>query len=377
MKYLYFLALILLVSACNKQPKLALTFKTGAVKNGTITLNQVNEMLFSQPIKDGSATIDKPLAAPGYYTISIIDGDKPLNTKQTFELYLENGSYTVETKVNALYPTVTSASKTQQQLSDYYKIENEMAGSLNSAVNSGLSFLESSEARNQSPKEHSALIVKTRGYQIQRRKLEPKVLDAYMTKYPDNVVAAHIMAQQYMDEYPAEYGALAKKLTAEARNSDDGLKVTNKLNVLVKLLPGADAPEITGVMPDGKPFDRHAIKFKAILVEFWVSGSQLSVTNHSKIINGLIVGDRDRNKFGVVSVSTDTKADVWKCSIKQSNLIWPQVCDFKGDSSPNVANWKIGTIPTYFLVDANWKIIKANIDILDVDQEVHEYFNKH
>ncbi|MES2267831.1 MAG: thioredoxin-like domain-containing protein [Bacteroidota bacterium] len=378
MKHLYYFALVLLVvSACNTQPKLELNFKTGTVKNGTITLNQANEMLLSQPIKDGSATVSKPIEKPGYYTITVIDSDKPLNTKQTFELYLENGAYTIETRSAGLYPSVTSASKMQQQLSDYYKIENEMAGSLNNAISSGLNFLESAEARNQSAKERSALIKKTGGYQVQRRELEPKILDAYINKHPNNVVAAHIMAQQYMDEFPAEYNKIAAKLTDEAKKTDDGLKITDKLNLLVKLLPGADAPEISGVMPDGKAFNRKAIKFKAILVEFWTSNSRLSEMNHSRILNGLIIGDRDKHKFGVVSVSTDTDEKTWKRAIKQSNLNWPQVADFKGDASPNVTNWKITKVPTYFLVDANWKIIKPNIDILDVDDVVHEYFNKH
>src|SRR6478735_8134151 len=109
MKHFYILAaLVLLVCACDTQPKLSLNFKTGTVKNGTITLSMTNETLFSQPIKDGTATIDKPLEKPGYYTIAVIDSDKPLNTKQTFELYLENGAYTIETKSAGLYPSVTS-----------------------------------------------------------------------------------------------------------------------------------------------------------------------------------------------------------------------------------------------------------------------------
>jgi hypothetical protein len=52
------------------------------------------------------------------------------------------------------------------------------------------------------------------------------------------------------------------------------------------------------------------------------------------------------------------------------------VADFKGDSSPNVANWQIKTIPAYFLVDGQWHILKANIDLADVDQFVHDYLKK-
>ena len=98
--------------------------------------------------------------------------------------------------------------------------------------------------------------------------------------------------------------------------------------------------------------------------------------NHSKILNGLIIGDSDKKRFGVVSISTDKDQDVWKRAIKTSNLNWPQVADFKGDISPNVANWKITAVPSYFLVDSKWRIIKPNIDIVTVDDEVHNYLLK-
>ncbi|MCQ6960436.1 thioredoxin-like domain-containing protein [Mucilaginibacter aquariorum] len=378
MRYYYLIALALLLTACNKTPKVELNFKAAGIKTGTIILSQFKETLLSQDIKDGAATISKPIQAPGYYDITIIDNDKPLNSKTTFNIYLENGNYTIDLKPGTKegYPTITSGSKVQQQLSDYYKIENEIAGPLNHTIDSLLNYLDSKEISTLSKKAHSALITKTRDYQIERRKLEPKVLDAYVTKHPDNVVAAHIMGQQFMDEYPVEYNNILKKLTAEAKATEDGQKVTDKLSVLVKLLPGSEAPDIVGATPDGKAFDKRSIKAKVILVEFWVSNSQLSQMNHSKILNGLIIGDNDKKRFGVVSISTDKDQDVWKRAIKTSNLNWPQVADFKGDASPNVANWKITAVPSYFLVDSKWRIIKPNIDIVTVDDEVHNYLLK-
>jgi hypothetical protein len=160
MRYFYFLALGLLLSACNPQPNLELSFKADGIKTGTITLSQFNETLFSQNIKEGSATISKPLATPGYYTISVIDGDQPLSTKQTFELYLENGNYTVEAKPNESYPAVTTASKLQLQLNDYYKVEDEMAGTLNHTVDSLLKFLDSRDGKAQAKRSTRHLLLK-------------------------------------------------------------------------------------------------------------------------------------------------------------------------------------------------------------------------
>ncbi|RYU87890.1 redoxin domain-containing protein [Mucilaginibacter terrigena] len=376
MKYCcYIIASCVLLIACNNAPKFELTFKSADIKNGTITLNQVNQTLFTQAITNGNAVINNPITSPGYYTVSVIDSDKPLSAKKSFEVYLENGSYSIELNTNNRreYPNITSASKTQQQLSAYYKIENRIAGRLNHTIDSLLTFLDSRAARGLSKKEHSAFINKTRAMQTKRRKLEPEVLNAYVTQYPDNIVAAHIMARQYLDEHPADYNKIFGKLTDEAKKTPDGQKIADKLNVLIQLLPGSVAPDITGNTPDGKSFNKRSVNAKVILVEFWISGSRLSQMNHSKILNGLIIGDSDKKNFAIISVSTDTDPEVWKRAIKQSNLNWPQVADLKGDYSPNVANWKIAAVPTYFLVDGNWRIIKPNIDIIDVDQEVHDY----
>jgi len=377
MRYYPLLSIALLLSACNA-PKADLTFKAPGIKSGTIQLRRGNDILLTKEIKDGSAAINKPIDTPGYYNVTVIDDAKTLSAKNNFEVYLENGSYTIESKEGSkAYPVVLSGSKTQQQLSDYYKVADEMAGSLDHTIDSLLNYLDSREVRSLGKKERSALIVKTRGYQIERRKIEPGILEAYLKKYPGNAVAPHIMAQQYVDEYPAEYNALLNKLSAEAKNTPDGQTVTDKLSLLVKLLPGSVAPDITGVTLAGKPFDKRSVKAKVILVEFWVSKSELSQQNHAKMLNSLILGDNDRKQFAMVSVSTDTDEKVWKSAVQKSNLNWPQVADLKGDSSPNVANWKIKAVPSYFLVDGSWHILKANIDIIDVDQEVHDYLKTH
>ncbi|GGH12918.1 TlpA family protein disulfide reductase [Mucilaginibacter phyllosphaerae] len=378
MKYCYLIVFALLISACSNTPKVDLTINAAGINNGTIILSQANESLLSQNFKDGAAHINKPISTAGYYNISIIDTEKPLASKISFEVYLENGSYTIQTKAgSADYPAITSSSKTQQQLSDYYVTEGRMAGKLNQNISTNLIYLDTREARSLPKKERSALIAKTRNYQIARRKMEPAILKAYLSQHPDNVVAAHIMNLQYLDEYPAEYNALLNKLTAQAKQTPDGQKVADKLSLLMKLLPGAEAPDITGVTPDGKDFDKRSIKKKLILVEFWAAKSDQSQRNHSKMLNGLIIGDSDKKQFEIVSVSIDSSEDVWKRALKLSNLTWPQVADFKGDSSPNVSNWKITTLPAYFLVDSKWRILKPNIDIIDVDQEVHDYLKIH
>ena len=138
-----------------------------------------------------------------------------------------------------------------------------------------------------------------------------------------------------------------------------------------------EAPDIAGHTPDGKPFDKKSIDNKVTLIEFWRSDSKLSRLNHQKMVRGIILTESDRKDFGMISVSIDTDNNSWINAVKEDHTSWPQVSDLKGDSSPNVNNWSITTLPTYFLVDKQWHIIKPNVAFTDIDTEVHEYLAKH
>ncbi|MBL4677383.1 MAG: hypothetical protein JKY70_14440 [Mucilaginibacter sp.] len=365
----------ILFSACGNVPQVHLTLTDKSINSGKLMLSQYNQTVLTKNIKDGTGKIDEALASSGYYDVAVTDDAKSLNNGQKFTLYLENGDYTVEPQQNA-YPKVTSTSKIQQQLSDYYKLEEKMAGKLDHSIDSLVKYLDTREVKDMDKKERAELYTKTRGLQHDRREMEPKILMAYVKANPNSLASAHILAEQYLDEFAQEYADIYSMLTDSAKNTDDGLKVGNKVAVLVKLIPGSVAAEITGQTPDGKLFDRKALKEKLVLVEFWKSGSEASNRNHIKMSSGLILTPADREKFAIVSISLDTDKTTWLKNAPKNTDKWIQVSDLKGDASPNVANWKIKAAPTYFLLDENWHLLQPNINLTDVDQAVHDYLNK-
>lgn len=373
-RILPFFAGILLVS-CNGAPKLNLTLANSDINNGKMLLKQHNETVITQPVKDGKASYNQALQSPGYYDMALVDNNKPLGSKKMFTLYLENTNYLIEPQNNS-YPKIISGSKIQQQLTDYYQLESQMAGKLDARIDVMIKYLQSQEVKNMPPKQRAALYENTRKMQTERRKLEPEILTSYLKTHPNSLAAAHILAEQYLDEYASQYAGVYAMLSDSAKNTDDGIKVGNKVAALVKLLPGATAAEITGQTPDGKPFDRHTLKAKVILVEFWKSGSVLIDQNHAKMSNGIIITPRDREQFAAISVSLDTDKAAWLKNAPKNTDKWVQVTDLKGNTSPNVTNWKIKAVPTYFLLDGNWKLLQANINLIDVDQAVHDYLNK-
>jgi hypothetical protein len=378
MKILYTASLVLLFASCKQAPKLDINIKADGVTNGVVILKQANEQTFSEPLKNGELTKSTQLQAPGYYSLAVIDNNKPITSKIAYDIYLENGSYTIQTNPAkpADYPTITTTSATQKDLNEYYRLQNKYTGAMDRKIDSLTRYLQSNAVAALSKQDRANLYASTREVQKARRLLDLKVLKEYTEKYPASKVGAHIMYQVYYPEYAEAYSEIFKKFPDEAKTSDDGLKVSNKLGALLSQVSGGTAPDIAGTTPDGKPFNKQAINKKATLVEFWNPGNETSVMYHKQLVKGIILTPADQKNFGVVSVAITDNITAWLTAIKTDGKPWQQLSDGKGDQSPNVAKWEIKTVPMYCLVDKNWKMIKSNISFGEIDTEVHEYLKK-
>jgi len=342
MKYFPFLALLILWAGCNKVAHVEFTGTTPGVKSGTVVIkNQRDSTLYGVNIKDEKFQTGGILPEAGYYTMDVIDDADKSSHDRHFEVYLEDGKYTVATEAGKLfkYPKITSSSKIQNDLSAYNTLNNQTsAGAPNEAAQ----------------------------------------FDAYqqfLKQYPQSSISAHLMSRMAYDAEPAKYYEMYKTFSAEAKNSVEGKEIGEKLSHLVKLIPGAQSPVIVGKTPDGKPFDPASIKKKVILIDFWRAVNQVSRLNHQSMQS--LLKEFKANDFGILSVSIDSKADWWTGAIKEDNMTWAQVSDLKGNDSQNAANWAVSQIPTYCLVDGNWKIIARDIQLREVPVYVNEYLSKH
>ncbi|RWY46257.1 TlpA family protein disulfide reductase [Mucilaginibacter gilvus] len=377
MKILYTASLLLLFASCKQAPKLDISIKADGVANGVVLLKQANELTFNEPLKNGELTKSTQLQAPGYYSLSVIDNNKPITSKIAYDIYLENGSYTIQTNPAkpADYPAITTTSAPQKELNEYYQLLDKYTGAMDRKIDSLTRYLQSNTVAALSKQDRAALYTSTREVQKARRLLDLKVLKEYTDKYPKAKIGAHIIVQVYYPEYAEAYNELFQKLPDDVKLSDDGLKIRNKLGNMLSQVAGADAPDIAGTTPDGKPFNKKAIDKKITLVEFWKPSNETSDLIHKQLVKGIILTPADQKNFGVVTVALDDKKDVWLKAIKNDNKPWQQLQD--GDASTNVTKWEINTLPTFMLVDKNWKTIKSNVPFGEIDTEVHEYLKTH
>lgn len=379
MKSRYLIPILIIISACNRSPKLDLTVKAPDITDGAVILKQANQITFNEPFKNGALHIDKQMQSPGFYSLSITNNNRVTTTQPAFDVYLENGTYTIEPQKSNPdgYPSITTSSATQKDLTAYYTLANQMAGVLDHQIDSLSRYLKTAAAEKLSKKDRADIYANTRDLQKKRRELDLQILQRYTDEHPQNKIAAHIMNQQYFEDNPIAYQALFQKFSDDLKNSDDGLKISNKLNPLTGILTNAQAPQIVGSTPAGKQFDKTNLNKKLTLVEFWKPSNNTSRMLHQRLVQGIILTPADRQNLAILSVSIDDNRATWLEAVKDEHKAWLDVSDLKGENSPNVSAWGIKQLPAFFLVDNNWHTVKSNLDFADIDTEVHEYLKKH
>ncbi|MDB5136072.1 MAG: hypothetical protein JWP37_2675 [Mucilaginibacter sp.] len=377
MKYLFFGLSLILFAGCNKFGHVEFTGTAAGIKSGVFVIKNLRDStLYGENIKDEKIHATGILPKAGYYTMDITDDADKKSYEVHYEVYLEDGKYTIQTAPDKTYkyPKITSSSKIQNELSAYYMLVDQQSADAHQKAQNMAAEVKK-KTNSSSAAQYTVLINKLSAAEDKEAAAGFSAYKQFVKEYPQSSISAHLMSKMDYAGKPVEYYDLYKTFGAEAKNSDEGKEIGEKLGHLVKLVTGAKSPVIVGNTPDGKPFDQSSIKRKIILVDFWRAGNQISRTNHQDMLG--MINNIKNNDFGIVSISIDSKADWWTGAVKEDKMTWPQVSDLKGDDSKNAANWAVDKIPTYYLVDGNWNIIERDVQLQEVPLIVSRYLKKH
>lgn len=356
-----------MLSACSNPNAIELDVKIPGLKDGVFIVKEFGKSVFGENIKNGECNIKGLLEAPGFYELDIVNSNAKHQEDKSFEIYLEPGKYTFKTRAGKLrsYPEIITTSETQQELNAYYTLYDEM-------MRVGMAQWKNKNVK----KTTEGYAYKMFEKEAKRDTLKYQILEKFIETHPQSALTAHFMAQQKYNENPKMYAELYGRLSPGAKNSSDGKEIKENLDHDIKLLPGQKAPTINGKTFDGKTFAAITVDKKLFLIDFWKAANAFSRTNHDEIRQ--IYNDYKDKGLQVISVSLDKKPLWWATAVKDDKLPWPQMCDLKGNDSPNITNWNISTIPSYYLVDEQWHIITHDLPSLkSVKLEVSQYFEHH
>jgi peroxiredoxin len=377
MKYYHIFLFALLISGCTKTGYIEFNGTMTGIDNGVFVIKNLDKSsLYSEFITAEKLHLKKTLQNPGYYSMQIAKDVYHDNRRVGYDVYLEPGTYTIKVDANNLYkyPTVTTTSKIQNELSAYYTVLNDKAHDAENETDSLFNLVYGNNAPPVSSAKYDALLKKLADAATKRDNIVSAVFADFINQHPQSEVAAHLLAQIDYKKDPATYYNIYQKFTSDQKNTPEGKAEGDDLKMLAKLAPGAAAPALTGKTLDGKDFDPKSVNKKVILVEFWRSDSEVSRNNHKSLLtNSDLMTNKD---FTVISVSVDTAHTTWANAVTEDKLTWPQVNDLKGQASPNMQSWGVGTLPTYDLIDGNWHIIKRDVAFDDIDLAIKDQLKK-
>lgn len=367
MKYFFLGLLLILFAGCHKEAHIEFAGTVPGVKSGTFIIKTLRDSTtFGVAITGEKFQLSGVLPREGYYTIDIVDDADKSSHDNHFEVYLEPGKYSIQTEAGKIYnyPKITSSSKIQNDLSAYYALVDQQGASLRNEV--GKADAELRKMGKASAGKYNKALAKLSEVQAKENTAAFEALKLFAKQYPQSGISAYLMSKLDYDAKPVEYYEVYKMFSPEAKASSDGKETGTRLSNLVKLVPGAQSPDIVGKTPDGKNFDKSTLKKKVILLDFWRASDQISRLDHQQMVAMMSNEFKGKDGFDIVSVDLDVKSGWWTTAIKEDKMTWTQVSDLKGDDSPNVAAWAIARIPTYYLVDGNWKIIERDVQLSEV-----------
>jgi peroxiredoxin len=159
------------------------------------------------------------------------------------------------------------------------------------------------------------------------------------------------------------YALVDSNLSALYPNSEAVIDLNQKvtgLRQIIKLEPGSPAPEISMPDPNGNIISLSSLHGKYILLIFWASWSEQSLTELARFVD--LYPKLSRNGLEYFLVSLDRTRESWLSGIDKTKASGILVSDLKYWDSPVVDIYRIENLPVTYLLNKEGLILKKNIN---------------
>ena len=190
-----------------------------------------------------------------------------------------------------------------------------------------------------------------------------QVVKAYIKTNPNSLVSLDAVVDLGgpVPKY-AEAAPLFEQLGPNVKATPDGVAYATTLQGLKRVAIGAQAPDFTLFLPEGKPVSLASFRGKYVLVDFWAHWCGPCRRENPNVVK--VYDEYKGRNFEILGVTLDTEAnrERWLKAIKDDGLTWPQLADLKkGDKNEAVTGYSVRAIPQNFLVDPAGKIVATNL----------------
>ncbi|RYD72044.1 MAG: hypothetical protein EOP53_22605, partial [Sphingobacteriales bacterium] len=225
MKYTFIVLAFFTLAGCHKAARIEINGTAQGISNGVFGIvDVVNKPVYGENIVKEKFALNQQLEYAGFYMMKITNMKNTSDKHIPYEVYLEDGKYSVEVNGKDLtkYPKITTASKTQNELSAYYRLYDELVVDIKKQIKEETAFLKSSKAGNLESNDYLMRIEQLKDARKKEKEIEATLIEKFIEKYPQSEVAPHFIHNLDYKSDPLRYYKLFNKLTNAAKNTEEG-----------------------------------------------------------------------------------------------------------------------------------------------------------
>lgn len=354
-----FAVIALSLAACSTTPKFTINGTVAGEQTGNVYLvkyaRETVDTLAKSPIAEGKFALTGNVEGltDAYITIEGKRGGTPI--------FVENATFTATLNPANPAENKIEGTETQNLANQYLAINNE--------VRKGQSDLY---------KEYSAAAqtkdtAKMKEIENQFNKLgeDANAKSEALTKAnADSYVAAYMLASQMGGLDSEELAAKYEALGANAKASEPGKKIADRIQKLSAVAIGKVAPDFTLNTPEGNPLSMHSIKGKVKVIDFWASWCGPCRGENPNVV--AMYKELHPKGLEILSVSLDNDKEAWLKAIQDDQLTWNHVSDLKGWQSEAAQLYAVNGIPHLVVLDENNVIVAKDLRGAELKAKVAE-----
>ncbi|MEA1950032.1 MAG: thioredoxin-like domain-containing protein [Planctomycetota bacterium] len=195
-----------------------------------------------------------------------------------------------------------------------------------------------------------------------------KSLEQFVKDYPSSNDAAEAMLQLAIANEFAGEEDKAKTWYARIVKEFPGASVGKKAaGAGRRLTSEGKLLELSGKTPAGKTVDLDNYRGKAVLVQYWATWCKPAKTAMPTLRE---LTTKYGGTFQVVGVNLDNRLEDLNTFLEENELPWPQIHESGGLDSRPANEFGILTVPTMVLVDKQGKVVRRNVPLAELDDEL-------